>query len=177
MPAHLVISFIADDRPGLVGTLSQAVIDSGGNWCESRFAHLAEKFAGIVRVEMPDSDRAATLKERLAALEPHGILVTVTEADDQIRPHAARLMLDIVGPDQPGIVQEITHCLAQNRISIETMETDTESAPMGGGMLFRARLELNGPADTDQDLLLSQLEQIASALIVDLELNEVPKNA
>lgn len=172
MTTHLVLSFIADDRPGLVDTLSEAITDAGGNWHESRMAQLAEKFAGIVRVELPDRERLDALKKRLGDLEAGGIHVTVTEARDAGEPAGTPLVLDIVGPDQPGIVQEITHCLAQHRVSIETMETATEQTPMGGGTLFRAQLDVRGPADIDQDALHGKLEQIAQALIVDLELRE-----
>lgn len=170
MATHLVLSIIADDRPGLVDTLSEAITGAGGNWHESRMAHLAEKFAGIVRVELPDRDRLGALKERLGELEAGGIHVRVTEAGADQEPSGPQLLLDIVGPDQPGIVREITRCLAQHRVSIETMETATEQAPMGGGTLFRARFEVRGPADIDQDTLHGELEQIAQALIVDLEL-------
>jgi hypothetical protein len=50
----------AEDRPGLVEKLSEAVTEEGGNWLESRMAHLAEMFAGIVRVEIPGDSRCAT---------------------------------------------------------------------------------------------------------------------
>ncbi|MCR9137653.1 MAG: hypothetical protein NXI27_16770 [Alphaproteobacteria bacterium] len=173
MAIHLVLSFIADDRPGLVDALSQAITDAGGNWHESRMAHLAEKFAGIVRVELPDHGQLDTLKARLAALEADGFHVTVTEARDEQEPAGTGLVINLVGPDQPGIVQEITHCLARHRVSIETMDTETEQAPMGGGTLFRARLDVRGPVDIDQDALHGKLEEIAQALIVDLELSEI----
>ncbi len=173
MATQLIISVIADDRPGLVDTLSEAVTNAGGNWCESRMAHLAEKFAGIVRIEMPDRNRADQLKTGLAALAADGIHVSVAEAHPESDVPGARMALEIVGPDQPGIVQEIAHCLAEHRVSIETMDTDTRNAPMGGGMLFQARFEVSGPTDIDQDALHSDLEKIADALIVDLELREV----
>ena len=173
MATHLVISFVADDRPGLVDTISQAVTDAGGNWCESRMAHLAEKFAGIVRVELPDNGRADLLRDRLGDLKAQGIDATVTETRQEVESAGTRLVLDVVGPDQPGIVQEITHCLAQNRVSIETMDTYTENAPMGGGTLFHAQFEIRGPDNIDHNALHNKLEEIAHAMIVDLEFHEV----
>ena len=173
MVKHLVLSFIADDRPGLVDALSQAVTDADGNWCESRMANLAEKFAGIVRVELPDGDRADRLKAALEAFDADGIHITVAEAKARPAPSGIGLMLEIVGPDQPGIVREITHCLARHKVSIETMETQTENAPMGGGTLFRAQFEVLGPDGIDQDALHASLEKIATALIVDLSFREI----
>ena len=57
MQTYLLISFIADDRPGLVQSLSEAVAAHGGNWLESRMANLAGKFAGIVNVSVPQARR------------------------------------------------------------------------------------------------------------------------
>lgn len=173
MATQLVISVIADDRPGLVDLLSEAVADAGGNWCESRMAHLAEKFAGIVRVELPDSTSADRLKDRFASLAADGIHITLAETRAENRAPGVAMALEIVGPDQPGIVQEITHCLAQHRVSIESMETNTQNAPMGGGMIFQAHFEVSGPPDVDQDLLHGDLERIANALIVDLTIGAI----
>ncbi len=177
MVKHLVVSFIADDRPGLVDALSQAVSDADGNWCESRMANLAEKFAGIVRVELPNTDRLNQLKTALEAFDADGLHMTAAEPATKADTSGIGLMLEIVGPDQPGIVQEITHCLAQHKVSIETMETQTENTPMGGGTLFKARFEVLGPVDIDQDALHTSLEKIANALIVDLNFREIGDSA
>jgi len=53
MTQHLVLTVIGDDRPGLVEALSHVVAEHHGNWSESRMAHLADKFAGIVTVTVP----------------------------------------------------------------------------------------------------------------------------
>jgi len=173
MVKHLVLSFVADDRPGLVDALSQAITDAGGNWCESRMANLAEKFAGIVRVELPNSDHVDQLRTALKAFDADDIHVAVAEPSARRAASGTGLMLEIIGPDQPGIVQEITHCLARHKVSIETMETLTENAPMGGGSLFKAQFEVLGPADIDQEALHANLEKIANALIVDLTFREI----
>ncbi|MGI9430405.1 MAG: glycine cleavage system protein R, partial [Bythopirellula sp.] len=56
----LVLTVLGQDRPGLVDAIAQAVADHGGNWVESRMAHLAGHFAGILRVEV-DADQAEAL--------------------------------------------------------------------------------------------------------------------
>ena len=173
MSTQLILSFIADDRPGLVETLSSTVTQAGGNWLESRMAHMAEKFAEIVRVDCPDHDAAQALKARLQALEAAGIRVSIAEAQKAGGLPGMPLVIDLVGPDQPGIVRDITHCLAARGVSIEVMETWTDEAPMGGGILFRARLEVLYPPGLDQGLLHGELEQIAGSLMVDLHLHEV----
>ena len=172
MATQLILSFIADDRPGLVDSLSQAVTQMDGNWLESRMAHMAEKFAGVARVELPSADKAQALKARLMALESDGFRIFVEEARQEAERLGALLVFDLVGPDHPGIVQDVTHCLAANRASVEMMDTYVEDAPMGGGKLFHAHLEVRVPQDMPEEKLSGELEQLASALVVDLDIRK-----
>lgn len=169
MAKTLVLTFIADDRPGLVERLSQAVAAEGGNWLESRMAHLAEKFAGIAMVEIAGT-KVAALRRGLAALEAEGFHITVEEAKEGPPAAGPVFDLDLVGPDQPGILREITHCLAEHRVSVEEMETDVRGAPMGGGTLFYARARVRLPAGMTGDRLRQTLESLAGALMVDISL-------
>ncbi|HMP08628.1 MAG TPA: ACT domain-containing protein, partial [Lacipirellulaceae bacterium] len=77
----LVLTVLGPDRPGLVESLARAVAEHGGNWVESRMAHLAGHFAGILRVEV-DADRASALAAAVAALGSTGL-------ESLVRPHLA----------------------------------------------------------------------------------------
>ncbi len=167
----LVLTFIADDRAGLIKTLSEAVTAAGGNWLESRMARLAEKFAGIARVEIAN-DKEAALKEALSALAAQGFTLTVETAGAQALPDGPVLNLDLLGPDHPGIVHDITQCLAGHGASVEEMETSLQRAPMGGDMLFRAQARVRIPAGLSEDTLRHALEALASALMVDITLRD-----
>ena len=68
MSKTLILTFIADDRPGLVERIAQTVADAGGNWLDSRMAHLAAKFAGVAEVEVNDGD-IAKLEAALRGLD------------------------------------------------------------------------------------------------------------
>ena len=54
----LVLTLIGPDRPGLVEAVAEVIAGHGGNWLESRMAHLAGQFAGILRVEVPGAQVA-----------------------------------------------------------------------------------------------------------------------
>jgi len=166
-----VLSFIARDRPGVVERLSETVAREGGNWLESRMAHLAEKFAGVARVEIP-AGKVASLKAALTVLDEEGFHLTVEEAAEDARPAGPLLNLDLVGPDHPGILRDISHCLAQHGVSVEEMETDIRGAPMGGGSLFYARARVRAPARLGEEQLRHALEALAGALMVDITLRE-----
>lgn len=164
-----VLTFIAEDRPGLVEKLSDVVTTRGGNWLESRMAHLAEKFAGIARVDIP-ADKIASFKNALAALEAEGFRLTIEEATIGAAPAGTVQTLNLVGPDHPGIVRDISRCLADRGVSVEEMETDIREAPMGGPPLFYARARVRTPAGADEDELRGALEGLSAALMVDLTL-------
>jgi glycine cleavage system regulatory protein len=147
------------------------VTGAGGNWLESRMAHLAEMFAGIAMVEIPD-DNVSSFKTALMALEADGFHLTVEEARAGGPPGGRLLTPDLVGPDHPGIVHDISHCLAERGVSVEEMETDIREAPMGGGTLFYAKARVRSPASLNEDELRQALEGLTAALMVDITLRE-----
>ena len=170
MQTYLLISFIADDRPGLVQSLSEAVAAHGGNWLESRMANLAGKFAGIVNVSVPQA-RRQDLEGALGALEAQGLTLRL-EAVRAAAPAPAHTpwRLDIVGQDRPGIVHEFSAALASRRINVVEMRSDITSAPMSADPLFVASVGIHVPADIDLDELRERLEAIADELTIDYAL-------
>lgn len=171
MADALIITFIARDRPGVVEQLSDVVEASGGNWLESRMAHLAETFTGVARVSVP-SDRVSKLKAALAALGEDGFQVMVHDADDGTQaPVGSVIAFQIVGPDHPGIVHELTRTIAQLGASVEEMETRLEAAPHGGGTLFYAETRVRLPDGLSDEEFRDALEQSASALFVDIDID------
>jgi glycine cleavage system regulatory protein len=170
----LVLTLIGPDRPGLVEAVAEVIASHGGNWLESRMAHLAGKFAGLLRAEVPP-ERARALVEALARLEERGLRVIAEvapgapSADDR-RP----LELEVVGLDRPGIVREISQLLARHAVNVEELRTDRTSAPMSGEMLFRAVARVHVPSSADLGALRGGLERLASDLLVEIRLAEAP---
>lgn len=165
----LVLTLIGADRPGLVESLAKRVAAHRGNWVESRMAHLAGQFAGILRVEVPAAN-VRSLQAALAELEKEGLRVV---AHGGARPADAGMRameLQAVGQDHPGIVRDISEVLLRHGVNIEELNTDQVSAPMAGGLLFTARARLHVPIGTDADGLREDLEKIADDLMVDLTL-------
>ncbi|MBL6951611.1 MAG: glycine cleavage system protein R [Alphaproteobacteria bacterium] len=167
----LVLTFIAQDRPGLVEQLSEAVSAAGGNWLESRMARLAEKFAGIARVEIAD-EKVSTLKAALAALEAAGFTLTMEEAAADAASAGPLYSLELLGPDQPGIVHDVSRCLSEHGVSVEEMETSIRHAPMGGDMLFETQAKVRVPPGLSENSLRDALEALAGAMMVDITLRE-----
>src|SRR3954468_1738126 len=145
----LVLTLIGPDRPGLVEAVAAVIAGHGGNWLESRMAHLAGKFAGILRAEVPE-DRVRAVVDALAKLEGRGLkLVTEVAASGPATSAHRPMDLELVGLDRPGIVREISQLLARHEVNVEELSTDRSSAPMSGEMLFRARARVHVPASAD----------------------------
>lgn len=169
--ASLVLTVIGDDRPGLVDALSKAIAEHGGNWEESRMAHLASKFAGILRISVPDG-RAEALAQALEGLSAAGLQINAEASRDAPAPARRTLYLELVGQDHPGIVHDIAHALAARNIGIEELTTETRSASMAGGTLFEASVTLSVPEDVASDELRNILEGLADELMVDIHLEQ-----
>jgi glycine cleavage system regulatory protein len=165
----LVITLIGPDRPGLVEAVAATVAEHGGNWLEGRMAHLAGKFAGVLRVSAPP-EKAAALTAALGRLEAGGLRI-VTEAGTAESPSAGRAMeVELLGLDRPGLVREISRLLASRRINVEELATDIQSAPMTGEAMFHAKARVNVPDGVDDHELRQSLERLANDLMVEIRL-------
>jgi len=168
----LVLTLIGPDRPGLVEAVAEVVARHGGNWLESRMAHLAGKFAGILRIEVP-AEKAQSLSAALAELETRGLKVVGEPSGEAGPPAPGRtLALELVGLDRPGIVRDISQLLANGGANVEELATDRSSAPMSGEMLFLAKARVRLPGDADLGTLRNALERLANDLLVEIRLVE-----
>jgi glycine cleavage system regulatory protein len=167
MHISLVMTVIARDRPGLVDAIAAAIAEHDGNWLESRMSRLGGQFAGILRVELPESGKDA-LVDSLRALDASGLSVSVHQ-DTQPAALAGELrILEVVGHDRPGIVRQLSHALATHGVNVEEISSEVASAAMSGEPLFKARAKVMLPEGCDVESLQGELEQIATDLIVDL---------
>jgi glycine cleavage system regulatory protein len=169
--ATFTLTCIGDDRPGLVSALASTVKAHEASWERSQMARLAGKFAGILMVAVAE-ERADALVADLRALKDIGLQVTLERTGTPAEHDALRLTLELLGADHPGIVAEISACLAERGVGVEELTTDVRAAPMAGGMLFEASAVLEAPLDTDRDALRSTLEALADELMVEIQLSE-----
>ncbi len=166
--AHLVLTVVGDDRPGLVNALAEQVSAAGGNWERSELAELAGAFAGIVLVSI-DDDREADLVTALEGLD--GMLrVTVHggRVASATEPVERAMEVTVLGNDRPGIVRDVTAAIAAHALSIDTFRSRTLDAPMAGGTLFEATVAFRVPAGGDAAPVTAALEELAGEIQVDL---------
>jgi len=135
-------------------------------------AHLANKFAGIARVEVPKA-RVDEIRAALGALENDGIHILVDTSREGKAPGASLIEIELVGPDSPGILRDITGCIAAKGGSVEELQTEIRDAPMAGGTLFHAKGRIWVPAGMDTDEMDRCLEEMAGNLMVDITVQAV----
>lgn len=172
MSKEIIVAFIARDRPGVVEQVSEIVTSHNGNWQESRMAHLAETFTGILGVTVSE-ENAQALTDALMALEEDGFRIMLQDAGASSMPTNPILSFEIKGPDHPGIVHQLTRTIAGLGASVEEMETRLDSAPVSGEPLFVADTRVRLPDGLSEGAFRDALESSADALFVDLVLTNV----
>ncbi len=165
--SSLILTLSGRDHPGLVERLAQVIADHNGNWEQSRMSHLAQRFVGLLEVHVA-SERAAELCDALRELP--GLELTLHVEDKALGQNGPFVILDLVGSDQPGIVQKVSRVLAQHDVNIEELTTSTEPAPDTAAPLFRAKMRLSGCSPEARAAIQTKLEAIATDLMVDLTL-------
>jgi len=162
---------MADDRPGLVETLSSIISEHQGNWLESRLTHLAGKFAGIVHLQVSKSHVKA-LQQALEALQQQGWTINIEQS--QVQEIATniptQMQLNIVGNDRPGIVKEISQVLSSLQVNVLDLATHFESAAMSAEALFKTQARVQLPKQLDEEELRDKLENLSNDLMVEVKL-------
>ena len=170
MATSYIITFIGDDRPGLVEQLSSVIESHRGNWHESRLSQLGGKFAGLILVSLPE-DGGDKLETALKALSASGLSVRVTPAGEADGSDGKRsITLTVLGPDRLGIVREISRALAERQVNVIEMDSHVVSAAMSGEMMFNARIDAHIPDQIALDELADALDDIAEHMTLDIEL-------
>jgi glycine cleavage system regulatory protein len=165
-----IVTFIGDDRPGLVESVSRVIEQAGGNWLESRLSQLGGKFAGLVLVSLPTAN-GDTLQSSLKSLSEHGLSIRVTATGPGTVLSTPRgITLTLIGPDRLGIVREISRALASHSVNVVDMDSQVITAAMSSELLFEARIDAEIPGDTNMDELSDALDEIANQMTLDISL-------
>ena len=112
--ADLTLSLVGADRPGIVASITGALVEVGGNVGSCRAAQMLGSFAVILAVSVPDDTSMADIERHLAPLvEDEGLSISVAPcmsgAKDGRREHC---VVSVYGPDRPGIVHDAATALS-----------------------------------------------------------------
>jgi len=171
MQLPLIITILGNDEPGLVNSLSDALGKHNASWSESRMAHLAGKFAGILQVSLPENDIEA-LTDELDKLQTNDLKILIETASSSEPPETTKtLNIEILCQDRIGIINDVTEVLAKLNVNIEELDSTVKEASMSGGMLFSADLRLGLPDNVSADDVEDCLEEVSDQLMIDIKMS------
>jgi len=169
---QIIITILGADQPGLVSSLSEVLEDHKANWSESRMAHLAGKFAGILLVSVADSNIEA-LTVALDKLQSNDLNIQLeTAQSSDISSASKTLNIEIMCQDRIGIINDVTEVLAKLHVNIEELDSTVKEASMAGGMLFSANLRLGLPDNISAYDVEDCLSEVSDQLMIDINLSE-----
>jgi glycine cleavage system transcriptional repressor len=168
-----VLTAVGDDRPGLADEVSKFILDCGCNIEDSRMAVLGGEFAMLILIsgssdcvnKVLSSTEAASAKSKLSI---HGKLTRSPR--ESARADTIPYSIEAYCMDHPGVVQRITHFLAERRINIRSLDTRTSSAPFTGQPLFSLHATIDVPAKENVMDLRRGLEGIGAQENIDIEI-------
>lgn len=170
MKKQLVFTVLSKDQPGIVSQLAEVVNTHGASWMDSRMSQLAGQFAGVILVEA-EAEKIKGLEKELSDLsKKSNISVHFSEStDNAIEDNKKLHQIELVGPDRPGIVREVSKLFQEKDINILELDTEIADASMSGGVLFTANAVISVKLDVNLDDLNDRLKELADELTLDIE--------
>ena len=167
--ALLVLSVTGSDRPGLTKALAAVVLSVGGNWLESHLSRLGGLYVGSVLVEL-EAGSIDPLRAAVRAIDGQDLEVRIAPAVEAHATPGEALLLDLVGQDQPGIVNQVAAALSSLGANIESFNTWLTAEPHSGAPLFNMQAHLRLPPELTAHQVQTALENISSEIMVDIAL-------
>jgi len=172
MTTQLVITALGEDRPGIVGELSEALTSRKLNIEDSRMSVLGGEFAILMLVAGAQeaitdfTNDVATLEATLKMK-----LLVKTTASRKSTSVLAPCSVEVVAIDHPGIVQDITRFFSRRNINIVEMDTSCYPAAHTGATMFALRMTIGVPADQPIANLRDDFANLCDDLNLDASLN------
>src|SRR6185312_9109880 len=170
--AHVILTAIGGDRPGLVEEVSEYAFSRGANIEDSRMVNLRGQFAIMVLLGGPDQT-VSRLREDLGLLSRQTALhaelhdAKPTTSSETSGAQALPYRLTGTALDQSGLVHRISHLLRELHVNIESLETRLRPAPYTGAPMFDMELILLVPRTTSLSQLRQNLTRHCDELNVD----------
>lgn len=168
MKQFLVMSVLAEDRPGILHDIARAVKDCGCNVVESRMTVLASEFTMLLLVS-GNWNTITKLEGQLPKLEKRLALTlsarrtTEREPRHDLIPYA----IDVVCLDQPGIIFNLANFFSERSIGIADLVTRGYPAAHTGAPMFSMQMAVNIPADLHIGTLREEFMDFCDRLNLD----------
>ena len=168
----VLLSISGHDRPGIVRDVSEALLDVNANIEDSSMTALRGRFAMMLIVSLPEDAKLGELKAALAELEQRTSLTIqsqpITDDEAHHAPPEPDYVVTVSGADKPGIVHDVTDCLAGLDISVVDLSTRLGDGEDANPVYMMAlEVAVGGHAEAMQ----RQLADVSECLQVDIEIH------
>ncbi len=174
MTTKLVISALAEDRPGIVDELSNVLYQQSLNIEDSRMTVLGGEFAILLLVSGEPSaiDAFQTQVNDIEQKLQMRMLIKATSESSAIE-NAIPYAVKVAALDHPGIVNNIASFFSARNINIVDLHTESYSAPHTGSPMFALHMTIGIAADTNIAQLREAFTQVCDELNLDAELTNL----
>jgi glycine cleavage system transcriptional repressor len=169
---NLILTAVGPDRIGLVGKLSEFIVQQGCNIEDSKMAVFCGEFAIILLIsgESRELQRVVSLYNELEAQT--GLTIAVRRPSARKAPEPTLpYKLTASCMDHPGVVHRISSILSHLAVNIESMETKTYPAPVSGTPIFRLEAAISVPISLNINALRTRLAEIEREENIDVDLS------
>jgi len=174
---HQLLIVTGQDRPGIVGAVSQLLAKKKINLEDLRMSILEGEFAMMVVVRIPNNKIQAELDRSLAQLKkkwellifqcPLGALEALKASQKKLA-QGSTWIIRVLGKDKTGIVSAVSQSLAKYHCNI----TDLQCRILGTGAksIYTMVLECSIPKKTNLRALKQALTRLAKRISVELQI-------
>lgn len=161
MARRYVLSMMAANRVGILAAVTNAMAELGGNLVEASQTVIQGFFTLIFVAEFPDDRDPQVIQDHVRDVcRPFDMVVMLKDPQQESFPinsedSTDEWTLTVSGPDQPGILRDITSRLARQGIDIAGVHA---YAMDDNSYLIQLRLKV--PSGTDQARLHAELQSL-----------------
>ena len=182
MKHWFALSAIGRDRPGIVADLAELIYECDCNLEDSSMTILGSEFAVLLLLTGEERGRRAAAVGGVQAARvgeaADGLLPPARGRAGSLRARATTrgaTTLQAVGVDKAGIVAKVARCLADHRVNITQMSTQSRPEPETGHADLHHAHRHDVPRGSTISAARSELEAIAARLHIELTLQPIQR--
>lgn len=174
---NLILIAVGPDSVGLVRKISEFIVERGCNIEDSKMAVLGGEFAIILLISGEARKLSDVERSREELSSQTGLNVWVKQPTGK-KPQSPSLPYKLTAScmDHPGVVYRLSSVLSSLGINIESMETDTYSAPVSGTPIFRMEAMISIPVALNIHSLRARLTEIENEENIDIDLSLISES-
>lgn len=169
MNSVFIVNLVGRASPTTIKQLAAITHENGGKWLISKVNFIEDQVAAVIKIEMP-TQHVQIVKDAFSAHE--NLVVQFVDSDLSSHNKETIFHLRLDANDRAGIVNEITHILDNQGISILDMDCQRVFIAGGGGVsssLFTANMAIKLPVELDIEDVANELESLSEDTRVMIE--------